>query len=267
MLSRDGYGPGDAHRIRVGADTYALGLGALGHTFEDCRAIFGEFVAAAGSAAFMPTGGASTPDYMMSEGEFVPDVQALYAIVFRGSPALLLRFEAAGEGSVVALSEVVRVCAETAGVAEFGVIIAAEVAGLVCAVLRRSPAAPDGVRFDFPAVRNWMSFTPEHEHARSSALVAGVVSTSPDETLRPFLRPVKNEACGHFHAAVTAFRPLPRGELKIGEVLAQAFQPRSVVSVAHLLRDSRAIEGAGESEFVRGACWVFPLAGREGVAR
>jgi hypothetical protein len=59
---------------------------------------------------------------------------------------------------------------------------------------------------------------------------------------------------------VTAFRSLPRGKVEIADVLAQAFQPRHVVSVVHLLRDHRPIEGAGESEFQRGACWIFPIA-------
>ena len=60
--------------------------------------------------------------------------------------------------------------------------------------------------------------------------------------------------------AVTAFRSLPRGHLEIGGIVSESFQPRSVLSVVHLLRDARPIEGAGESEFQRGACWVFPIA-------
>ncbi|MGH9421554.1 MAG: hypothetical protein ACRD3J_16370, partial [Thermoanaerobaculia bacterium] len=89
--------------------------------------------------------------------------------------------------------------------------------------------------------------------------VVGVASASASETARPFLRPVNDEIQGHFHAAVTAFRSLPRGKVDIAGVIAQTFQPRSVLSVVHLLRDNRPIEGAGESEFLRGACWVFPL--------
>jgi hypothetical protein len=83
--------------------------------------------------------------------------------------------------------------------------------------------------------------------------------SGPDVRSRSFLRPVNERLNGHFHAAVTAFRSLPRGRVEIADVLAQAFQPRSVVSVVHLLRDDRPIEGGGESEFLRGACWVFPI--------
>jgi hypothetical protein len=258
ILSQGAYA--GANSITAGEDMFALGLGAWGHDFDECRGLFGEFLAAAGSAAYMPTDGTSTPDYVMKLEELVPEIQALYAIVFRGSPCYLLRFECATRASAVPLSEVVRACASVAGTPDFGIVMAAEVAGLVCAILRRSPDQPDPARFDFPGVRDWLSFTPEHEHARTSSLVVGAASASPREPLRPFLRPVSDQHHGHFHAAVTAFRSLPRGKLEIADVLAQVFQPRSVVSVVHLLRDLRPIEGAGESEFLRGACWVFPLA-------
>ena len=119
------------------------------------------------------------------------------------------------------------------------------------------------MRFDFPAVRDWFSFTPEREFARFSSLVVGVASAAPAASLAPFLRPVSDEYQGHFHAVVTAFRSLPRGKLAVQEVVAAGLQPRSVISVVHLLRDARTVEGAGESEFQRGACWIFPIAERE----
>ncbi len=246
--------------ITAGPDLFALGVGALGSSYDDCRGLFGEFVAATGSAAYMPADGTSTPDYMTRSGGLVPEIQALYAIEFRGTPSHLLRFEAGNAGGTVPLSEIVRVCASAAGTRNFGVVMAAEVSGLICTMLRRSPEQPDPARFDFPNVRQWLSFMPEHEYARTSSIVAGFASASPSDEARPFLRPVSDAFRGHFHAAVTAFRSLPRGKIEIAEVLAQAFQARSVFSVVHLLRDNRPIEGAGESELQRGACWIFPIA-------
>jgi hypothetical protein len=137
--------------------------------------------------------------------------------------------------------------------------MAADITGLVCARLRRSPAKSDTVQFDFPAVRDWLSFTPEKEFARFSGLVVGLASASPSPSLAPFLRPVSDEHAGHFHAVVTSFRSLPRGKLPIADVVSSWLQPRSVVSVVHLLRDTRPVEGAGESEFQRGVCWIFPM--------
>jgi anti-anti-sigma factor len=250
-------GFGASSRIVAAPDLFALGVGALGHSFDECCGLFGEFLAAAGTAAYMPTDGTSTPDYTTRSGELVAEIQALYAIVFRGEPSHLLRFEPATPGGSVPLSEVVSVCAEVAATADFGVVMAAEVLGLICTLLRRSPEEP--ARLDFPAVREWLSYLPEHEHQRTSSIVVGVGSARCTVDSAPFLRPMSDKMNGHFHAAVTAFRSLPRGRVEIADVLAQAFQPRSVVSVVHLLRDDRPIEGGGESEFLRGACWVFPI--------
>lgn len=249
----------ESTRLIAAPDVFALGVGALGHSYDECRGLFGEFLAAAGTAAYMPTDGTSTPDYMTRSGELVAEIQALYAIVFRGSPSHLLRFEGATQGSSVPLSEIVSVCAEVAGTPQVGIVMAAEVSGLICTLLRRSPV--EASRFDFPAVREWLSYLPEHEHARSSSIVVGIAEQSALCTVHSaqFLRPVSENMHGHFHAAVTAFRSLPRGRVDMTDVLAQAIQPRSVTSIVHLLRDDRPIEGGGESEFLRGACWVFPI--------
>jgi anti-anti-sigma factor len=259
LLAGDPASTTDGGSLAAQRNLYALGVGALGTSFDECRGFLGEFLAAAGSAAFMPTDGTSTPDYMASSGSLVPQIQHLYALGFRGAPQHQLRFEAAEAAMAVPMSEVVRACASLAGTPTFGIVMAAEIAGLVCTRLRRSPAQDAGTQFDFPAVREWLSFTPEREHARHSALVVGVISTSPDARLAPFVRPVSDAFHGHLHAAVTAFRSLPRGRLEIADIVAQSFQRRGIFSVVHLLRDDRPVEGSGESEFHRGACWVFPI--------
>ena len=249
---------GNPAAIPADRDLFALGVGALGPNHEECRDLFGEFAAAAGGIAYMPTDGTTTPDYMLATEGLVPEVQALYAITFRGAPGYQLRFEASTPGAGVPLSEIVRACVSLAGTANVGIVMAADVTGLVCARLRRSPAK-SAIRFDFPAVREWLSFTPEREFGRFSSLVVGLASSSPSALVRP----LSDEHHGHFHAVVTAFRSLPRGQLEIADVVAAWLQPHSVVSVVHLLRDSRPVEGAGESEFQRGVCWIFPIADGE----
>jgi anti-sigma B factor antagonist len=261
ILTERAYAAGDAGSLTAASDRYALGVGALGHGFDECRNLFGEFVVAGGIAASMPTDGTTTPDYMMTSGDLVPEMQTLYAIEFRGAPAALLRFESSTTGGGTPLSEIVRVCSTIANTPSFGVVIAAEVSGLVCTRLRRSPAVDDSARFEFPAIREWLSFASEHEFARSSSLVVGIASSSPSAAIAPFVRPLHDSFAGHFHAVVTAFRSIPRGSVAIADVLQQSFQPRSILSVVHLLTDNRSIEGAGESEFQRGACWIFPLGG------
>jgi anti-anti-sigma factor len=248
--------------VSIYRDVFAVGVGALGATQDECRDLFGEFVGAAGGAAYMPTDGTATPDYMLSTAMgLVPTIQAVHAITFRGAPSYQLRFEANSPDAGVPLSDIVRTSLSLAGTPTVGIVMAADITGLVCARLRRPPARNGGVQFDFPAVREWLSFTPEREFARFSALVVGVASASPSASLAPFLRPLSGEHQGHFHAVVTAFRSLPRGKLPVADIVAAWLQPRSVISVVHLLRDAREIEGAGESAFQRGACWIFPIAG------
>ncbi|HKR64003.1 MAG TPA: hypothetical protein VJZ00_09750, partial [Thermoanaerobaculia bacterium] len=256
----------NASSLSIYRDVFALGVGALGANGEECRDLHGEFVAAAGSAAYMPTDGTSTPDYMLSTVGLVPTVQALYAITFRGAPSHQLRFEANTADAGVPLSDIVRASVSLAGTPTVGIVMAADINGLVCARLRRSPARGAAVNFDFPAVRDWLSFTPEREFARFSCLVVGLASASPSAAMAPFLRPVSDEHQGHFHAIVTAFRSLPRGKLPVADIVSAWLQPRSVVSVVHLLHDQRPRDdsrlgiGAGESEFQRGVCWLFPIA-------
>jgi anti-sigma B factor antagonist len=265
-ISRSPYAASDVSQVRAGRDVFALGVGALGTDFGECRDLFGEFVSAAGVAAYTPTDGTSTADYMANSADLVAEIQAAYALVFRGAAGKLVRFEGSGAGVAVPLSEIVAACAGVAGTPQFGIVMAAEVAGLVCTALRRSPAKDLPARFDFPDVRDWLAFAAEHEHARTSCVVVGVVDGSPSERAAPFVRPVADGFSGHLHAAVTAFRSLARGRVNLGDAIAGLFQPRSLVAVVHLLRDDRPIEGAGESEFHRGACWVFPFAG-EGAAQ
>lgn len=250
----------NATPLSVYRDVFALGVGALGASHEECRDVFGEFIAASGGAAYMPTDGTPTPDYMLSAVGLVPTVQALYAVGFRGAPAYQLRFEANRPDAGVPLGEIVQAAASLAGTPTVGIAMAADITGLICTRLRRPPGREAAVQFDFPAVRSWLSFTPEREFARFSAFVVGVASASPSATLAQFLRPAGETLHGHFHAAVTAFRPLPRGKLPVTDIVASWLQPRSVLSVVHLLRDARPLEGSGESEFQRGACWVFPIA-------
>src|SRR4051794_21144685 len=96
----------EATPISIYRDVFALGVGAFGANGEDCRELHGEFVAAAGSAAYMPTDGTATPDYMLSTMGLVPTVQALYAIRFRGAPSHQLRFEASTPDAGVPLSDI-----------------------------------------------------------------------------------------------------------------------------------------------------------------
>lgn len=263
LLDRGGFGPEQCRLMQFPGRTVALGLGAFGNGFDDCRGRFGEFLAVAGAAAYLPTDGTNVPDYLVSAGTFVPELQVLYGLVCEGAFASLARFESSGESGSTPLSELVEASLEIAGAPAAAVVIVAESAGLIGAALRRSPAsgAPEAAPLAFPQVRQWLSFTAERAHARSLAVVAGVAARSAEGPLAPLLRPLAgpNGPLGHFHAAAFSYRPLKKGRLDLETSVKSIFEGETLQGVLHLLGDDRDASGAGQSEFVRGACWVGRL--------
>jgi anti-anti-sigma factor len=243
---------------------FAVGLGAFGNGFADCRERFGEFLAVAGAAAYLPTDGTNVPDYLVAAGTFVPTLEVLYCLACEGRFAHLIRFEAKKDAPSVTLTDLVEACLEIAGTEVAGMVMVAESAGLTGAALRRSPAlrASESAPFVHPQIREWLSFTAERAYSRSLALVAGVAASADRPALAPLVRPLDKGPwpAGHFHAAAFSYRPLRKGELDVKTTVATLFEAETLQGVLHLLGDSREIVGAGQSEFIRGACWVGPVA-------
>jgi anti-sigma B factor antagonist len=266
-LPGNGYDAPDEQTWMAVPGAIALGLGALGPNFETCRGRFGEFLAVAGVAAYRPSTGPGRPDFEQAVGAFIPAVRLLYGLAFPGEMAALVRFEAKGEpGSAsVPLSQIAEACLDQAGGGVVGVALAGESAGLVGAALRRSPVGlPAGSDlFAHPEVRDWLSLTPEPEHSRSTALVVGVATREAGPVLGRFVRPLSGASApglqGHFHAAVVPYRPLPGGAVELAATVSHLLEPGRIETILHLLGDSRAILGAGESTFTRGVIWYVPL--------
>ena len=223
----------------------------------------GSALAAGGAAAYLPGDANGVPDYVVSEGALQPSLHVVYALACDMSGAALVRFDA-GAGGSLGLNAILRACLELSGAATAGIVAVAESAGLIGAALRRSPfgeAAPSRVALEFPAVREWISFTPERSHLRSVSLVGGIVSRPVEGPLRRFLRPLgmDDALVGHLHAAVFRYRPLRKGALDLAATVAGLFEDGAPLAVLHLLNDDRPIVGGGESLMVRGACWVAPI--------
>jgi anti-anti-sigma factor len=255
------FGVEHCRAVRFPATTLGIGLGAFGSDFADCRGRFGEFLAAGGAAATLPTDGTNVPDYMISSGALVPEVQVLYGVACEGTPAHLLRFETSGR-EPLALSELAAASLEIAGAERAALVILAQSAGLVGATLRHSPALEEaeGTRFAHPEIRRWLSFAAEHVYARSLVLAVGIAAGSGAAELAPLLRPLGRhpEIVGHFHAAPFSYRPLPKGPIELEASVRTLFEAETLQDVLHLLGDDRSVVGAGESELTRGACWVGP---------
>ncbi len=253
----------ECSRVRFDAERVGLGLGAFGNDPADCRSRFGEFLAVGGAVVTQPTDGSSVPDFQVVEGQFVPELNVLYGLSATGTLSRLLRFEAsAAERGVIALSDLVEVALGDLGTSAAVFVIMAESASLVGATLRRSPVLADGKSpLDFPAVRDWLSFTTERSDERHLSLIVGFAERQPQPDLGAFLRPLGSGATtqGHFHAAVFGYRPLAKGNISLRDVIAGLLGSESARAILHLLSDEREFEGVGQTELMRGACWTGPL--------
>jgi anti-anti-sigma factor len=242
----------------------AVGIGAFGGSFSECRARFGELLSVAGATAYQPGDGTNVADYLVTTGSVGADVRLLYCLACEGRFSHLIRFEALQPGARVGLSQLLAGCLDTAETSSLGVVIVAEASGLVGAALRRSPTQlpEDGGFFSHPGVRTRLTFTAERAFGGSLALVAGVVTRArvADPPVAAQLRPVAPDVLGHFHAAAFRFRPLRKGNIELEATVAGLFEPDQLLGVLHLLNDDRGVAAAGESEFVSGACWIGRIA-------
>jgi anti-anti-sigma factor len=263
QLSQAPFGPGDCDVVDFPPAKFGIGLGAIGGSYEDGCERVGELVAVAGSIAYFPSDGARMPDYLVGEGPVAPRAMLASGLTCEGGFSKLVRFSPQPDSDSVPLSELAAVCLEASGSKVAGLVIAGETAGLSGARLRQSPAAPGGqpVRFDVPAVRDWLSFSPERTYSVSTTLIAGVVARAPDGALASHLRPfgVTGRLHGHFHAAVFSYYPLPQRTVELDALTKGLFANHQLRDVLHLVWDDRGEEGVAESALVRGVGWVAPI--------
>jgi anti-anti-sigma factor len=255
----------DCQRLSLPASTLALGLGALGGTFDDCRNDFGEFLALGGSAVCLPGNGSTQCDFLVAEGGYVPEIQSLYSLACEGQFGHLVRFEAIDAQHPTGLTELTQAALALVDAPSVCIAIAAESGGLIGAALRRSPAAEAqaDAPWGFPAMRRWLSFSTERLDAGSMVIAAGVIARENGcpESLVPFVRPVgvAGSPLGHVHGAPFRFKPLPQGLIDLQRTIKPFIDAESAHGVLHLLCDDRDPDQPEESRFLRGAMWVAPL--------
>jgi anti-anti-sigma factor len=267
-LETCGFDKEHCRTLQFSDSTFAIGLGALGDDFEDCKRRFGEFIVVGGAVAYLPTDGTNVPDFLLAQGDSTPEVQVCYGVACHGANRQpfrsLVRFEAKG-GVPITLTSLLESCLELAESEQIGVVLIAEAASLIGAALRRSPirAAAGQSPFEFPRVRDWLSFTAEPAYTNRVALVAGIAVRGRSDSLAPFIRlfPTTSGAplAGHFHAAAFSYRPVQRGQIDLKASIKTLFESQALEGILHLFTDDRTISGVGESEFLRGACWIAPI--------
>ena len=256
------YDETSARKIILSSSTFGLGLGAFGQTYEESRNRFGEFLSVGGSAAYLPTDGTGVPDYLVASGKFVPELMVLYGLFCEGSWKSLIRFETKESGVSIGLSEILEFVFDHLKKDTFAIVMVCESAGLVGAALTKTPVAGSSVTgpFQYPEAVDWLSFTTERAHTKSLALAAGAVTRK--QEFPSMFRSINSQEtyAGHFHAVAFPYRPLKKGKIELAETVTGLFESNRVEGVLHLLQDDREIGGSGQSEFVRGACWISPIA-------
>ncbi len=261
----NGIEPGATRTLSLPQEVIAVGLGAMGSGFQDCKDRFGEFLAVAGAAVYRPTDAPNaSADYMLQTGALQPSVEAVYAIHAQGRFGHCIRFEDDGASPGAPLSALVRLAQKQCHSEAVAVAMIAESAGLIGAALKRSPAdlLPTQSMFHHPEIRQWLDFTPESAHKRALALVVGFAGDLDSAEGVPFMRPMSpgtSSLLGHFHACAFTYRAMPGGPLDLRDTVHLLFEEQAILDVMHLLNDQRDISGSGESLLKRGALWCAPL--------
>ncbi len=252
--------------VEFPANVIGVGLGALVSGNSPNAESVGEFLAAAGVAVCQPADGFNKPDYLLLQGALIPTIEVGYGMLGRGGFRNLVRFDKGPQQASLPLSAVVKACLQTSGSDAVGLAMVAETASLIGAARTKSPAPPPAAGqaqdpFAFPEVRDWLSFTAEPAFPSSTCLVAGFAATQSRGPSLRLLKPMvrSGELWGHFHAVALPYRPLHKGRMDLAETLRLLFESEQVLGVLHLLNDWRELNGAGESRFLRGACWCSPL--------
>ena len=136
----------------------------------------------------------------------------------------------------------------------------AETSGLIGASVHTSPLKnKQGVTlFQFPEVREHIRYTTEPAYDKMLTLITGIAVKDKNDLISPYTRPISTGSGtrSHFHAAVFPYRPLKKDNINLEETVHSLFESDGAVSMLHLLNDDREITGIGESEFIKGYCWL-----------
>jgi len=250
--------------MEFSSNTMGLGLGGFGDVQSGGAQTVGEFLAVGGAVVCLPADGSNNADYMLKEGSLTPTLNVAYGAVATGKFRHLLRFDKGPQQKSLPMSSILKACLQASAGRPTGVVMVAETASLTGVCLRRLPDASgssDGFNlFAFPAVREWLSFTTEPAFPNTTSLIVGFVAGNQGEALR-LSKPLvpSGELNGHFHAAAVPYQPLRKGRIDLNSTISPLFESGQILGLLHLLNDWREISGAGESRFLRGACWLAPL--------
>ena len=252
-----GFTSADNRKIKFSADHYAIGIGAIGDGFDDCKSRYGEFLALGEALVYKPSDGLKVPDYAIKIGRLEPEINALYSLEAEGVFSNRISFEPLELSASISLDQLVAGLSQTSGQTQFVFLVIAESAGLVGASLNAPPVEGKKL-FEFPEIRENINFTTEPAYPKMLTISLGFYSMHPNDLLKPFLRPVAPRSPDyiHTHSAVFPFQALTKNESSAGKLVLHLFESSIVQDVLHLINDSREITGLGQSTFKQGVAWI-----------
>ena len=255
-----GFTADDNEKFRFKSNSYALGIGAIGEGFQDCKSRFGEFLALGDALVYKPADGSKVPDYIVKTGKLEPEINALYSLQAEGPFSNRIIFDPIAANTSITVSDLVTSLAASTDLKQFLFLIIAESDGLVGTSLNAPPVDGNPL-FEFPAIRENIHFTTEPAYPRMLSVSLGFSSLEPDEIIRPFLRPDKPGSSSfiHIHTAIFPYQSLPKNEKSANKLVLNLFENSHVLDVLHLINDTREIAGIGESVFKQGVAWIGNL--------
>ncbi len=259
LIKESGFKPQHSRQINSEEKHFAIGLGAIGNSFDECKNRFGEYIMMGKSIAYLPADGSKKPDYMVSSGQLIASLTELYGIHFEGNFSHLAYFEPEDLKNTIGLSQLAENIQKMTNFKQMAVVMVAESGGLIGTSLNASPV--DGNRvFSFPEVKETMNFTTEPAHYKMLTLSVGFFS-SEEKNGSKFLRPLcdGSSISAHVHTAVFPYTPLKKTDIDLNETIEYLFETSELRDILHLINDNREISGQGESQFVQGFCWIVPI--------
>jgi len=240
------------------ATRLGFGIGSLATAADDAALYSGEFLAIAGCVAHLATGGATRPDFLIAEENLVPSAWVTSGLVGEGAFAQMLRFEVLPDARTMGFYEIAQACHRRVGAAACAMACVAETTGLVGAALREPPPTGSENPFAFPKIRDRLLYTTERAFRDTTCLVVALIA-QPGTPWDAWLRPLGPGLLGHAHAVAVPYRPFRKGTIPIAEMVHSLFEGENLLGMLHLINDQRIPNGTGESEFLRGACWIAPV--------
>lgn len=260
------YSKKDVRGLSNSFKTISFGLGALGTDAGSAAERAGEFISVRGFAAYMPSDGPKKADYMMADGNFMPGISYFYCASCECDFSSAFTFKSASAGAPVKMSDIIKTAHSISNCDNILIVLTGEINGLVGVSLAAPPVSAgekktaDGP-FEFPQIKENFNITSEPAYHGHTALCAGLSCAKPDSewaAAAQFLRPLAPASllAGHFHAAIFEFTPLKKNCADPAAHIAALYEKGAPESVLHLINDWRAGNGAGETEFVSGTCWI-----------